>query len=763
MLNISEELKAAFLTDSTHKDIQIEFEGGSEKYAFINFTELFDPANKTGSNVALNASLDYLQFVVPYAPGVTLSPVNQCIHDVDYLCITGEFKVNTLTMATGVTAPGYMKIRVQMYHTGGTWSYEYSDAIAYDSASHEFRLEIATEENAYIYGIGVIFYKPDESSYTSSEEASSYAIKWSNMSICLGDDPDQMPFEDTKSIYEINQAGENWIDYINVPVVPAVVTNDYLCQNAFTLTEHICSSNILKFGASEGASCSFDAVGVECDKLVGKYFTASIGCEGITERIPLGRFRVKNVAKEGSYNIVKKHIEAYDGMYPLSMDATDWFGKNIGIFEDVDNGDHINKPISRQPLNTLLNAFDVVNINPEITNISAISGTEYKSLPANMACVRILLNRGTGIYNDNDYVEYSILGYGNSNHFPVDSSKVYRIDLNYDYHQELHDYFEDRVPYGNTFGMYPDNGGIYIHEFDSGQNTLNEYCVDEKQFFAVSPDTSYIIIGIPTKYHVLIENAGGSLVTRELTIGWSDPMYVESGEFIYQSPNWSVPLVYYNWQTTEVAHPTNISFRDVIRSLVEVTGTFFKYNRYGKIQFSEASIDGLYPSETLYPADDLYPRGGANQVLPMARYKSFRCDDSATSDYGKIQIIASDLKTYTGDADKPNVYIMNDNIFYCDSVVTYVMNDDGTESLPQVVEMLTNLYDKIAHVRYTPCKVDMVGLPWVECGDRITLLTDSFGFDSFMFNRVLTGIQVLDDSVEALGETETEQIVELWR
>ena len=40
MLNISEELKAAFLTDSTHKDIQIEFEGGSEKYAFINFTEL---------------------------------------------------------------------------------------------------------------------------------------------------------------------------------------------------------------------------------------------------------------------------------------------------------------------------------------------------------------------------------------------------------------------------------------------------------------------------------------------------------------------------------------------------------------------------------------------------------------------------------------------------------------------------------------------------------------------------------------------------
>jgi len=755
MLNISEELKAAFLTDSTHKDIQILFEGELGKYSKINFCNINAEGGESGSNKTINNAF-YLSY---YGAD---SPVNVCWDDEQYLVISGSYQFNQFDV-TSIPAPSLSGVGLVLYDNNDVLRYVETLPMTEFVLGQwvTFKYVIPTASYSRLRAVYIYIRKSGGAYYDGSDKADRYSYNWNDLSVNIGNDPDEMPFPDTINLINIEAQGKRYQDYILSVVEPNPVTNDELCQNAFTLSEHICSSNVLKFGASEGAQLSFDAVGIENDDLVGRYFTASIGCEGIQERIPLGRFRVKSVTKEGSYNIVKKHIEAYDGMYPLSMDATDWFTKNIGIYNEFYVGSEDGKILSRQLFNTLVNACDMLLIKLFETWTGSVA--YLKPLSAGVVGTRVLEWRNNSII-DSDFIEYAFLTDSsdpNDRWVSADPTKAYKIDMDYDYRSDIFTYIEDGLGnYAKTFGMYPDNGGIVIVEYAAGGVEINRFCVDENKWFTLDPDTNYFVIGIPTRYHCYTREGS---VLHDQTFAWPTEMTLLKADYTYDLVNSYIPLVYYNWQTLEVAKPTNITFRDVIRSLVEPTGTFFKYGRDGKIQFAEASVDGLYPSETLYPADDLYPRGGVNQVLPMARYKSFRCDDSATSDYGKIQIIASDLKTYTGDVNKPNVYIMDDNIFYCDSVVTYVMNVDGTESLPQVVEMLTNLYDKIAHVRYTPCEVDMVGMPWVECGDRITLLTDSFGFDSFVFNRVLTGIQVLDDSVEALGETETEQIVELWR
>ena len=768
MLNISEELKAAFLTDSTHKNIQIHFEGETEPYKEINFFTEGNNKSLSGSNKRIESNFTIYQFAAS-------DPVNECFKKVPYFCISGIFAVETFVY-NDIPTPEYMGIGLSVYDNNGTAQTVEFEPVAFEITQQldgpSFQVTLDTSLYSRVAGIYIYIRKAGGAHYEADQRASSYEVSMSSTLMCLGNDLDLLPFQNTTSINWMNQHSENWHDYVITVVSPNPVTNDYLCQNAFSLSEHICSSNILKFGASEGAQLSFDSVGIDNDDLVGRYFTASIGCEGIQERVPLGRFRVKNVTKEGSYNIVKKHIEAYDGMYPLSMDATDWFNKNIGIYEDViywanDSAAHV--VVSRQPFSTLCSAFRSLNINPDITNIQTQTGylTNIPVLPGDPTEVatRFLKNYGT---NQDDCVQWASLASEPDGLFfdHIDPNKVFKVDTNYDYRTAIFNNFEEGITYGvDTFGMYPDAGGLLIQCCDAGGILIHAFCCDMGEWFAVPPETDGIIIGIPTRYHMYLTRGDGTLRLDDFYVDWPSTMTVSSGEFKYMSPNWAVPMVYYNWMTKESAHPTNITFRDVIRSLVEPTGTFLRYGRNGKIEFVETSQLGLYPTETLYPASDLYPRraGGGNQYVSRARYKSFKCDDSATSNYGKLQIIASDLKTYIGNADKPNTYVMDDNIFYCDSVVTYAMNVDGTESLPQVVEMLTNLYDKISIVKYTPCEVDMVGMPWVECGDRLKLLTDSYGFETFVFNRVLSGIQVLDDSVEALGETETEQIVDLWR
>ena len=59
---------------------------------------------------------------------------------------------------------------------------------------------------------------------------------------------------------------------------------------------------------------------------------------------------------------------------------------------------------------------------------------------------------------------------------------------------------------------------------------------------------------------------------------------------------------------------------------------------------------------------------------------------------------------------------------------------------------------------YAPSEVHAVGLPYVECGDRISLLTKEGGIETFVFSRTLSGIQSLVDSYESYGDECNEAI-----
>ena len=108
---------------------------------------------------------------------------------------------------------------------------------------------------------------------------------------------------------------------------------------------------------------------------------------------------------------------------------------------------------------------------------------------------------------------------------------------------------------------------------------------------------------------------------------------------------------------------------------------------------------------------------------------------------------------YWTDDDNDNAYIIDDNIFLCADG----LNNDPTQTA-DILTILENMYGCLDNLQYTPFSAETIGTPFLESGDRFTLLTQNDGFESFIFERKLKGIQALKDYFEARGIQKTPRV-----
>lgn len=491
--------------------------------------------------------------------------------------------------------------------------------------------------------------------------------------------------------------------------------------------------------------------------------------------IPLGVFKVSEVKKNNTQDIIKKSITAYDNMSILEQNVGDWLTKYMWIWDTANKvytgGSSFNRfgvEYARQLFPTLSNLMKQLNILTDDDFVFSFNVSDVDVEPANY---NYGYNYLWGDFGDNPHGKGTIgilLASTNSASFSED--KLLKVTL---------------TPYGNMtdeelFGKFAfsdmaDYWGKNYHGFPSCASVFvilhNENGTDTK-ILADSGDYIYIstkVTGYDVYYSAGIAsiNPGDDIMAagfsnRMLTTHVNAKIY-EVPEILKGLVNAHLRLVYYNYGTQELgSFDSSISGRDVLRSLLEVNGCFFHMNRYGKPEIIYASKAGLYPSEKLYPREDLYPRGMNGPLLSMSRYISMECDDYVVENYGKIQIkTQSRVKNgesicsyeYIGNPDGKNTYIIEDNIFYCAEGTVYEYG-----SQPEVDEMLKNLFDKISNLTYTPHTTKLRGLPFMECGDRVNLVTKTGGIESFIFRRTLKGIHALMDTYEASGDEYNEAL-----
>ena len=491
--------------------------------------------------------------------------------------------------------------------------------------------------------------------------------------------------------------------------------------------------------------------------------------------IPLGVFKISEVKKNNTQDIIKKSITAYDNMSILEQNVGDWLTKYMWIWDTANKvhteGSSFNRfgaEYARQLFPTLSNLMKQLNILTDDDFVFSFNVSDVDVEPANY---NYGYNYLWGDFGDNPHGKGTIgilLASTNSASFSED--KLLKVTL---------------TPYGNMtdeelFGKFAysdmaDYWGKNYHGFPSCASVFvilhNEDGTDTK-ILADSGDYIYISTKV-TQYEVYYSagiasiNPGDDIIaagssSRMLTTHVNAKIY-EVPDILSGLVNAHLRLVYYNYGTQELgSFDSSISGRDVLRSLLEVNGCFFHMNRYGKPEIIYASKAGLYPSEKLYPREDLYPRGMNGPLLSMNRYISMECDDYVVENYGKIQIkTQSRVKNgesicsyeYIGNPEGKNTYIIEDNIFYCAEGTVYEYG-----SQPEVDEMLKNLFDKISNLTYTPHTTKLRGLPFMECGDRVNLVTKTGGIESFIFRRTLKGIHALMDTYEASGDEYNEAL-----
>lgn len=193
-------------------------------------------------------------------------------------------------------------------------------------------------------------------------------------------------------------------------------------------------------------------------------------------------------------------------------------------------------------------------------------------------------------------------------------------------------------------------------------------------------------------------------------------------------------------------------FEKYLEAELELEGKFGKYDRYGNFVEYSFGADMLYPSEETYPGQDVFPGGNGNigaELYTKKIYKNAWYDDEPTKLYGTIKCTyknkeGNDVETYK------NIYEIDDASKYREyDISSNYLIKNFTYSASEIENILNIMAENIKYIQYMPTKLSAKGLPYVEAGDMIQVITDGETIKTYALRRTMKGIQQLTDSIIA--------------
>lgn len=480
--------------------------------------------------------------------------------------------------------------------------------------------------------------------------------------------------------------------------------------------------------------------------------------EAYSDPIPLGVFHVSDVKLEHRQNLVKQQVTAYDNIVKLEQNAYNWYTTYMFGMSTNDKQDRYDVQYARQIYSAYFNLMQQLGLESRSNYTETLLAT-YDYLedikPSHLAN-KWLIWDDSPMVGRFQYAEFTVNN--------VDTSKMYMVDA-VNVAGETDQETEASLPsdYVTNFDSLrrgvTTNGGVLVEFYNSNNVLIDGIVVNRRDYFMVYPNTSYLKIYVP---------AHDTYGDGTPFVQFIDSVSIYEVSSAPDLVNGYYRLFYYQYNSganeAAVLFDANSSMtgRDVIHSLLEVCGCFFRLNREtGRPEYVYCTKGGLYPRNDLYPDDDLYPRSGTDSVLPNGRYMSVIQTNYSVKDYGRIQIVretdSNESKSiceweFKG-SDSPNTYLINDNVFYCNKDLKYEY-----DAMPYISGLLQNMWINISNMGYVPNITQALGMPWIECGDRVGVLTYTSGFESFIFRRTMKGIQLLIDTFESEGDEYNEAI-----
>lgn len=306
---------------------------------------------------------------------------------------------------------------------------------------------------------------------------------------------------------------------------------------------------------------------------------------------------------------------------------------------------------------------------------------------------------------------------------------------------------------GKIYKYYQTNTGIV--DFYGADNETYETLI--KSIQSAVTTASFTITATKKSYGWEYENN---------TISWilSAEVYTEAEEgeiYILQTNEKTNIKSIKEYHNTEQLLELSISgsssvqttLRKVVASYYELNGLFFIIGRDGNPRTIVPHDIALYPSELLYPRDSLYPgevslQASGELVRELSIYR-----DKIPIMFCGIEIYKNgvymrkyDVMEYDNDFYEEHKYNdWNDREPYC--IEDNFFFDNFTFSSDNLQTILSELWNKIKGIEIRNIELKMIGLPYVEVGDSLSVFGDKDAADLIVLNRSLKGIQAIEDSV----------------
>ena len=556
------------------------------------------------------------------------------------------------------------------------------------------------------------------------------------------------------------------------------ITCDNIEADSFSFTEPICSRNKLKFGLCEASIAEFTTVGIGNIKGYEIEVYHEIDISSLTEdfiaehgtvtedvpfpyyRIPYGRFTVDTCPRQS--DMTKRKVTAYSSRMigESNYSEAELFKRSFPV-----------------PTNE---TYSVNLYNFLASSITGMIPDGAKTILEPDVIVRKYYG---SIDNDGRILRIETTSHKWS--FEGDSMKnLYYIETQNDttFKQKIADATEQLTPYwvgaglskmkildqrklGYSYWVADVDGDVDTYD-PNGWN-MEKTIKNITCYYPYVSDTAGISSSIEWIAGIIVTITDSSGVEEISVSVMSDGMmnvyqvdreYSDIDNILISIPRIETTVnggaSIFHYSSGYVVQDDALSFRKITEAYAELSGLFGGFGRNGEFDFiSLNSSVGLYPSETLYPADDLYPIA-TETLLTKSMYKSAWYDDEYTRLYSKVICTYKDSETQEdtyaehiiveveeGEEDKYQIYDISDN---------YLIKEN-TFTEAQITEILSTLASNIDRIRYMPAEIDLRGLPYLEAGDVVQVLTTDGGFETIVLRRTLTGIQALSDNFESRG------------
>lgn len=545
----------------------------------------------------------------------------------------------------------------------------------------------------------------------------------------------------------------------------ADITTEDIVEEAFSFTESLCSWSSLKLGLCEANVIQFECKGIEnikgceievfheidissqSEAFIAEYGTVTEDVAFPYYRIPFGGFVVKSCKRQTDMN--RRKVVAYSQLVDDvdDLNAVERMKMSARVLSKVDYKADLMALVVSNIKNFHKTPNDILVFDDNVWDVEMESYVldSFASESEN-AMYELIAQTGT----------FKV--YGSEMEWYRNRVFNIRYDRVANYDEVVKDIL-DKTVFTDALKLKPEcmlwrKGSDYTYGMAPSVQFNEQYLF--YPYITGLADEDRIEISLPLTISYTKKDV--ETLKRETLYEWTVADGGNATEYVINEDYYTQDIIYKRAKVADGSvyscEDVDVDFGNLVTACMELNGMFGKASRNGGMAFFSINDNfKIYPSDILYPSDDLYIRTPNGGNVEPSTYIDAWYDESFTKPFEAVSVTYLNAD---GEEITTTHRIVDENAEGYNSVnyQTYSLSDNyliqnGTFTDDAITAILERVASNIKDVCYMPADIDLAGMPWLETGDVVSIVTSDGTVDTIILRRTLKGILSLMDNFES--------------